>query len=166
MKTTNVSLQIKDIQLTSEGNIVIITPATKLNPKGVYVMNAAQTARICQRTGVPSPLGLKHIIALDNGTAKLTFIEEECKAGETWTNGKTGADLKTGTYEKDWIKSSNHEVQLGFASKQTIGAEVIKSMFSNMATFAAPVAAPKAQPVAVDSTIVDNAPDVDTNPAV
>lgn len=153
-----VSLPIKDVQLTQEGNLVIISTPTKSNPKGVYAFNANQTARICQRAGVPHPLGLKHIVALDNGTAKLTFQEEECVAGQAWTNGKEGAELKTGTYEKDWIKSSNHEVALGFASKQTIGNVVIQSMFSNIGTFAAPSRVAPA-PVMV-AEVVDNAPDV------
>lgn len=169
-----VSYPIKDIQLTQDGNLVIISTPTKSNPKGVYAFNANQTVRICQRAGVPHPLGLKHIVALDNGTAKITFQEEECIAGQAWTNGKEGAELKTGTYEKDWIKSSNHEVQLGFASKQTIGNVVINSMFSNMGSFQ-PVARTIPQPVMVAETVVDNASDVvdststgasDTNPAV
>ena len=160
MKT--LSFPINDVQLTAEGNLVIITTPSKDNAKGVFVMNAAQTARICQRIGIPSALAVKHIISLSNGTSKLTIQSEDVKAGEAWINPKTG---ETGTYTKDWTKLSNHEVKLGLSAQMKVAEFALQAAFANPMAFAPmQTASPKA-PVVVEEPANTETANVEANNA-
>ena len=153
MKT--IKLSIKDVQFTNDGDIAIITDTHAINATGVFVMKGNQAGRILMRAGVPNALALKHLVTLTNGTSKLTVQVEECKAGDAWTNEKTG---ETGTYEKDWTKLSNHSVELGFAAQM----KLVDASLAGMSAGFAPVqrvAAP-APVAAVESTENDNVPNV------
>lgn len=154
MKT--LSFPINDVQLTQEGNLVIITTPSKDNTKGVFVMNAAQTARICQRVGIPSALAVKHIIGLSNGTSKLTIQSEDVKAGEAWTNSKTG---ETGTYTKDWTKLSNHEVKLGVVAQMKVAEFSLQAAFANPMAFAPVQTASPKVAVVVDEAAANTGAD-------
>lgn len=123
-----IRLKIKELQINRDGNLVVITDAHKSNPKGAFVMSEAQTASICRRAGVPNVYALKHVEALSNGTSKLEFTAELCKAGDTYTK----ADGSTGVYgDKDWTKYSGHTIQLGFASKMKLAEISLTAAFSN-----------------------------------
>ena len=126
MKT--IKIKIQGLQVREDGTLVVLTAPHAINAKGAFVMNEAQTRRICQRAGVPSAFGLKHVESLSNGTSFLTIQAEDCKAGDTWKNEKTG---ETGVYEKDWTKYSNHEIELGFASKMKLAELSLSAAFAN-----------------------------------
>ena len=130
--TTTVKQPIIDVQLTNEGNLVLICASSKLNAKGAFVMNAAQSARILQRAGVPNVYALKHLVGISNGTSKMSMEVENCKAGDVWINVKDGT---TGTYEKDWIKLSNHGIELGWAAQQKLVDASLAGAFSNANNF-------------------------------
>lgn len=121
---------ITDVQLTQEGNIVFVTVPSKHNAKGVYVMKAAQSNRILQRAGIPNVYALKHLVSITNGTTKLSITLEDCKAGDVWENKTLGT---TGVYEKDWVRASNHEVQLGFAGQMKLVEASLAGAFTNNA---------------------------------
>ena len=142
MSTTKITVSVKDVQSTPDGRFVLVGTPTKANPKGNYVVNAAQVARLAQRTtGTQSPLALAMAIRSANGAATLTFEQEECKAGQPWKNEKTG---EAGVYEKDWTKTSNFELNLGVA----VNMKMFELAFTNAMqnTVAAPVTS---APVAV-----------------
>lgn len=149
-KTVNQS--IIDVQLTNEGNLVLICAPSALNAKGAYVMNAAQTARILQRAGIPNVYALKHLVAITNGTTKMSMEVEECKAGDAWVNAKNNT---SGTYEKDWTKLSNHGIELGWVAKQKLVDASLAGAFNNANNFVQ--AAPRVQaPAAVAVETNDN----------
>ena len=134
------TIPIKDIQMNAEGNLVIICPPSKINEKGAFVMSAGQTDRILQRTGIPNAISMKHLVALTNGTSKLTIDAEIVKPGDVYTkkDGSTGtyegSKNEDGTLKGDgsWTKLSNHNIDLGFAAKQKVADIVLNASFSNM----------------------------------
>jgi len=109
-----VTVSIKDLQRTPNGQYVLVGTPSKSNPKGNYVVNAAQVARLALRSiGEDADATfLALAIRRANGAATLTFEQEACKQGQPWTNTKTG---ETGVYDKDWVKTSNFELSLGDA---------------------------------------------------
>lgn len=125
MKT--IKIKIQGLQVREDGTLVVLTAPHAINPKGAFVMNEAQTRRICQRAGVPSAFGLKHVESLSNGTSFLEIQAEECKAGDAYEN-KNG---EKGTYTKDWTKYSNHSIELGFASKMKLAELSLTAAFAN-----------------------------------
>lgn len=154
-----VKVTIKDVQVNVNGNLVLICTPTKENPTGVYSFNQGQTARICSRVGIPNPYALKHVVGFSNGTSALQFIQEDVKTGEAWQQLKGKEVVKSGVYEKDWTKTTNHELVLGFAATTMIAQEAIKSMFAAPMQFAAP--APAAVSIPVTATIHE--PNTDDN---
>jgi hypothetical protein len=148
-----ITLTLLDVQLLptpdARGNVaVLITKVATNNPSknGVHAISAGQLQRIVTRAiGLFNPIGFKHIVSLCNGSAKLTIDMEECKQGDAWKNERTG---ETGTYEKDWIKYSNHAVELGVLGSMKLAELSLSASFAQVANqYAAPIATTK--PVAV-----------------
>ncbi len=135
-KQTTVTVTLNDVQFTNNGELVLICTPNNYNPKGSYVMNAAQEARLLQRAGLSSVMTLKALVDLSNNTSKLSFIAEERKAGEAWDNGKEGAARKSGIIGannggKDWVGFSNHSIELGFAAKMKKAEMALQYEYSN-----------------------------------
>lgn len=148
MKKTIV-LQVISMQLLAEGAVIITKPSAD-NPSknGVHQISAGQLSRIARRTlGVDRPIGLKHMIDVSNGSAKLSIEAELCKAGDTYTkpNGETG------TYgDKDWTKYSNHAIELGAVAKLKLAELSLGNAFQEANYVQAPkavvVETPEANP--------------------
>lgn len=130
-KQTPVTVSIKSIEFDNMDQLVVVTTPNSHNPKGSYVMNAAQEARLLKRVGLSHVSTLKHLVKLANGTAKLSFIASENKSGDVWDNGKIGAARKSGSYTKDWTGFSNHEIDLGFIANTMIAEMALKAEFEN-----------------------------------
>lgn len=152
-----VAIAIKSIEFTKNGELVIVAQPNELNPKGSYVMNVAQEQRLLQRCGVPTVDALKHLIALSNGTSKLTYDHTFMKAGEAWDNGKTGADRRSGIVGeksdgKDWNQTNNHEITLGFAAQMKVTEIALNAAFAggnSIRSIGRPVAVSRPQPILV-----------------
>lgn len=153
-----ITLTLLDVQLLptpdARGNFaVLITKVATNNPSksGVHAISAGQLQRIVTRSlGFFNAVTFKHIISLCNGAAKLTIDMEECKAGDTWTNVRTG---ETGTYEKDWIKYSNHAVELGTLGSMKLAEWSSAASFAQVANqYSAPIQSSKPVAVAVEAT--------------
>lgn len=167
MKTATkkvITLSIKEIGADRYNQLVISAQPNEHNATGNYVMNAQQEAFLLQRAGVPNRLALKHLVALSNGSCKLSYTAQFCKAGEAWDNNKEGAAHKSGTYTKDWTQFGAYNVELGFAALQLVSEWSFK-----MGGVAAPViAAPvrNAQPIIEEATeettdeVVNDVPNV------
>lgn len=151
-KTQAVVIGIKSVEFDNNGQLVLVGQPNDFNPKGSYVMNAAQEQRLLKRCGLVSANTLKDLVAVSNGTSKLSYVASFNKAGEAWDNGKEGAARKSGTYTKDWTGFSNHEIDLGFIAKQKMADAALQfemqaraaargSVQSRPATVAAPVVA-------------------------
>jgi len=154
------SLNITDVQLLPNGEAVIITKIGANNPSanGVHKLRAGQFRRVVERTlGVFNPIGFKHIIASANGAAKLVIDFEQCKAGDPWENKATG---EKGVYTKDWIKYSNHSVELGVFATMKLAEMSLQASFAQVAMDYAYTTAPK---VAVTATTEANSEQSETS---
>lgn len=158
-----IAIAIKSIEFTNAGELVLVAQPNELNPKGSYVMNAAQEQRLLKRVGIPDAIALKHLIALSNGTSKLSMDVTVMKAGEAWDNGKGGASRKSGIVGeknggKDWTRIENHEITLGFAAQMKVAEIALQSAFSNSASIRGGFTArpqPQAQPAGVLATTTE-----------
>lgn len=108
-----IKLKVNGVKINKDGQLVIVTPPSKHNQKGAFVMSEAQAESILRNAGIPSIDSLKHFNDLTNGTSKLVFDATLCKAGDTYTK----KDGSTGVYgDKDWTKLNNFRIELGFAA--------------------------------------------------
>lgn len=149
------TLSILEVQFLTGGAAVIITRPSKDNPSanGVHKLNAGQFQRIVERTlGVYNPAGFKHIVSVANGAAKLTIDAEQCKAGDPWENKATG---EKGVYLKDWIKYSNHAVELGAFATMKLAELSLSASFQQAAMNYSSVAPQKVAVVATSEANVD-----------
>lgn len=129
-----IKLQIIGVQLLQDARVAIITKlsATNPSPNGVHVVSEGQAKRIAKRAiGVESVPALKALLDISNGSATLIIESEECKQGEAWENKKTG---QTGTYDKDWTKYSNHEIELGLSAKMKVAEMIFGHALNNAVT--------------------------------
>lgn len=141
---------VKSIETDRFGDLIVVCNPTEANPKGSFRLNAIREQRLLQRVGIPNRLVLKHVVALSNGTTKLQFTAIQRKAGDVWTNGREGKDLKTGSYTKDFVETNDYELQLGFIAKQKIAEVALQTMFSSQFE-ARPAAVPVMQPATVSA---------------
>lgn len=143
-------LAIKSIESNNQGELIIIAQPHALQPTGVFKVHPVQEQRLLRRLGLTNRAQLKHLVAMTNGTSKMAVTLVECKAGDVWEQtNKLGEVVKTGTYEKDWTRADINELELGFAAKQMIAAEAVKSIFADMSNYGAPVTrtAPQPEPI-------------------
>lgn len=147
-------LNIIEVQFLTGGAAVIITKPSKDNPSanGVHKLSAGQFRRVVERTlGVFNPAGFKHIVAVSNGAAKLIIDAEQCIAGQPWENKATG---EKGLYKEDWIKYSNHNVDLGVFATMKLAELSLTASFTQAAMDYA-YAAPKKVAVAATTEAND-----------
>ena len=136
---TKITLEVQGLQIVGDGKYALLTKPSKTNPSpnGVHIVNQAQIDRISERClGVKNVIGLKHMIQVSNGSAKLTIDAEDCKAGETFTK----ANGETGTYTKDWVKYNNHEISLGIVAQMKLAELSLADSFKATQVYAKPVA--------------------------
>lgn len=142
-----VTLVLTGLQSLADGRHVLVVKPNADYKQEAVVLNAGGIDRLAQRTigfsGPAAIMALKKAIAVSNGSASITFDQELCKAGEAWKNDVTG---ETGIYgekngQKDWYRSSNHEVSLGIAADMKL-LEMAASIGLSQALTAAPVVAP------------------------
>ena len=133
----NVKLAILDIQIFADGAGVIVTEKSKDNPSdsGVFKQTKGQLDRLANRAGTGNAFALKHLASL--GGSYLAMDTEECKAGDSYVDDRTGEE---GTYSKDFINTRNESVELSHAGKAMIIQVALGSAFAQ-----APVPAPAPQ---------------------
>lgn len=137
MKT--IKLNITGVSLLANGEAAILTKPSTTNPSanGVHKVNAGQLNRLCMRTlGFYSPIALQQAINVSNGSAVLTIQAEDIKAGQPWENKTTG---ETGVHTKDYVKYSNHEIEVGFAASMKMFEIAAQVGIQSAATFTSPV---------------------------
>jgi hypothetical protein len=96
---------ILDINIYADGNGAIITSKTAENTKGVWSQTANQLARLAKQAGAGSAKELK----LAGKGASFIIEGKHVKAGETYTNEKTG---ETGVFTKDHFRVENTSIEL------------------------------------------------------
>lgn len=147
---------VKSIETDRYGDLIVVCNPTEANPKGSFRLNAVREQRLLQRVGIPNRLVLKHVVALSNGTTKMQFTAIQRKAGDVWTNGREGKDLKTGSYTKDFVETNDYELQLGFLAKQKIAEVALQTMFSSQFEARPAVPVMQAAPVSAEVAIVND----------
>ena len=114
---------------------LVIKPSNQLLNKDGSQANAVkvndiQFQRIVTRCiGMYNPIGFKHIVAVCNGAAKLSITSTQCMAGDTFVK----SNCETGTYTKNWIKNTNHEVELGIIGSMKLAELSLSASFQHAA---------------------------------
>lgn len=155
MNSREFKVVITDLQLNPDGSAFLITKPGKDNPStnGVHKLRAGQVNRLSQRClGIVSPIGLKHLIGMSNGSAMYAGKCETIKAGDTYIVKDDKGVETTHTYDGgvngSWEKTSNEEIQLGMVAKAKVAELSLSAAFAQASSgYSAPVA-----PVAQEQT--------------
>lgn len=110
-----VKLTIQSLILTNDGGAIIRTAPNEQNKTGIYKIGPKMLDSMVLNAGCDSTQQLK----LMSEGSTLTYEATLCKAGEQWTNTKTG---ETGVYGaknggKDHWRPTNYEISLSEARK-------------------------------------------------
>lgn len=145
------------MQLLPDGGAVLICAPTVHNKTGVFRLRPGQVVRHANRTGTMHPMALKALIGVSNGSSFYTGEVIECKAGDIWSDKKSGAK---GIIEKDHWQTQNDSVELGLVAQ-----EKMADTFLNVAatTAMANYGVAPAQKASVSS---DNSTDLNQSPEV